>query len=579
VSDAGVDVDLGAMAAWPFRPPTTIEEGLATLAALAATGRAADDSGAASPARLRPPPGSGRRQDGRADEDSAEHERRVAEARYRTLIEQIPAVTFLASLSDGGQNEIYVSPQIESLLGFTQEEWVSDPVLWYRQTHPDDRDRASVEFASLCLTGQPFRDVVRVLTRSGETVWVDAEARLVRDSEGHLLFLQGVGFDVTDQYRAREAREQLIREQVARAEADRESDRLRKIFSGLPAAIALLRGPDYAVEFVNPVALELAGGNTDIVGKPFREVFTEFHQLSSSTFSEVLASGQPLFSRELRITSPDGRGERFFNVICQPLLDYRGQLLLMHAVEVTVQVRARREVEEALRLRDEFMSIASHELRTPIAALQAQAQLILRRAQRAGQLEPQRVLQAFETMNSQAGRLNRLVNQLLDISRIESGKLELELELADLVSLVKQVVANIHSRSDRHPINLEAPASLEAEIDPLRLEQVVVNLLDNAVKYSPDGGDIHVWLGRTDPGTVALSIRDHGLGIPPDKRGEIFERFYQAHGSGHRSGLGLGLYICRQIVEMHGGSIAAEFPPDGGTRMFVQLPVSGRGAA
>src|SRR5207248_678872 len=150
-------------------------------------------------------------------------DRRVAEARYRTLIEQIPAVTFLASLS-AGHNEIYVSPQIEALLGFTQEEWVSDPVLWYRQTHPDDRERASRSFAELCLAGKPFREVVRVLTRSGETVWVDAEARLVRDDRGHLLFLQGVGFDVSAQYRAREAREQLIREHAAHAEADRELD-------------------------------------------------------------------------------------------------------------------------------------------------------------------------------------------------------------------------------------------------------------------------------------------------------------------------------------------------------------------
>ena len=130
---------------WPVGPPTTIEEGLATLAALAAVGiepgdQAAPASGPSSTAPV-------------LGEESAEHSRRrVAEARYRTLIEQIPAVTFLASLS-GGQNEIYVSPQIETLLGFTQQEWVSDPVLWYRQTHPDDRDRVSFEFAALCLTG------------------------------------------------------------------------------------------------------------------------------------------------------------------------------------------------------------------------------------------------------------------------------------------------------------------------------------------------------------------------------------------------------------------------------------------
>jgi PAS domain S-box-containing protein len=541
------------------RPPTTLEEGLATLASLAAVGVEASGQGAPS-STVQP---------------SADRSRRVAEARHRTLIEQIPAVTFLASLS-GGQNEIYVSPQIESLLGFTQHEWVSDPVLWYRQTHPDDRDRVSLEFAALCLTGKPFREVIRVLTRSGDTVWVHAEARLVRDEEGQFLFLQGVGFDVTDQYRAREAHERLIREQAARAEADRERDRLREIFSGLPAAIWLLRGSDYSIEFVNPIGVELADGSARLIGRPFGEAFGDFAEACLAIFDRVMATGQQLSARELRIRARSDRSERFFSLVCQPLHDYRGPLLLVHAVDVSDQVRARREVEDALRLRDEFMSIASHELRTPIAALQAQAQLIMRRANR-GQLDMPRVMQAFQAITGQAQRLSRLVGQLLDMSRLQSGKLEPEPERIDLTSLVEHVVATVQTSTERHRIELEAPASLEIEVDPLRVEQVVTNLLDNAVKYSPEGGDIQVRVVRM-PGKVELSVRDHGLGIPVEKRDAIFERFYQAHNSGHRSGLGLGLYICRQIAEMHGGSIRAEFPPGGGTRLVVELPLARPGA-
>jgi signal transduction histidine kinase len=271
---------------------------------------------------------------------------------------------------------------------------------------------------------------------------------------------------------------------------------------------------------------------------------------------------------------PDGSAERFFDVVCQPLHDYGGPLLLAHAVEVTEQVRARREIEEALHLRDEFLSIASHELKTPIATLQAQAQLMMRRIERNRSLDPGRVQQAFASVNAQAARLTRLVGQLLDISRLEAGRLDLQRERTDLVALVEQIVAGARAASERHTIRVEASPGLELEIDPLRLEQVVTNLLDNAVKYSPDGGVIEVRLGCAGPGTAELSVRDHGLGIPPDKRGAIFERFYQAHSGGHRSGLGLGLYICRQIVEMHGGSIAAEFPAGGGTRMVVRLPMA-----
>jgi signal transduction histidine kinase len=113
-----------------------------------------------------------------------------------------------------------------------------------------------------------------------------------------------------------------------------------------------------------------------------------------------------------------------------------------------------------------------------------------------------------------------------------------------------------------------------ADVDALRVEQVLSNLLDNAVKLSPDGGPIDVCLTQRATFSVELSVRDHGLGIPPEKREQIFERFYQAHGHDHRSGLGLGLYISRQMVELHGGEMRAEFPPDGGSRFVVRLPLA-----
>jgi PAS domain S-box-containing protein len=554
---------------WPPSLPTNLEEGLAMLAALAgASAGLESDIPTASPA----PNGSA----GPADSEAAEQSRRLAEARYRTLIEQIPAVTFLASLA-GGQNEIYVSPQIESLLGFTQQEWVSDPVLWYRQTHPDDRERVSFEFAGLCLTGEPFREVVRVVTRAGDTVWVHAEARLVRDQHGQLLFLQGVGFDVTEQYRAREAREQLIREQAARAEADRERDRLREIFTGLPAAITLLRGPEHVIEFMNPVAFELAGVGADAIGKPFRDVFRQFAE-SGVLFDSVLTSGQPYSAHELRIGGSDGNDERFFNFICQPLQDYRGTFLLTHAVEVTEQVRARQAVEDALHMREEFLSIASHELKTPISALGGQAQLVLRRYARTAQLDPEQVTRALESIVGQAGKLARLIAQLLDISRIEAAKLIIEPEPTDLVQLVEDAAGRTRAMSEHHPITVRAPRRLEADVDSLRLEQVLTNLLDNAVKYSPGGGPIEVDVAQTTDGFAEISVADRGLGIPPEKRGQIFERFYQAHTGAHRGGLGLGLYISHQIVAQHGGELAAEFPADGGTRFVVRLPLHAKSA-
>jgi signal transduction histidine kinase len=112
-----------------------------------------------------------------------------------------------------------------------------------------------------------------------------------------------------------------------------------------------------------------------------------------------------------------------------------------------------------------------------------------------------------------------------------------------------------------------------ADVDSESIEQVLSNLLDNALKYSPEGGRICVEVGSISEGQIFIAVRDHGIGIAPERRGSIFERFYQAHADDHRSGLGLGLYISQQIIAQHGGEMIAEFPPDGGTRFVVRLPV------
>jgi PAS domain S-box-containing protein len=152
-------------------------------------------------------------------QDSSEDRARAiaskrAEARYRTLVEQIPAVTFMASLEEG-DNEIYIGPQIEALLGYTQKEWLDDPVLWFHRMHPDDQERWNAEFARGCAVGGPFRADCRFFAKNGRTVWVHGEARVVRDRDGRPLFIQGVAFDITDlkdaEDRLREAQETLVR--------------------------------------------------------------------------------------------------------------------------------------------------------------------------------------------------------------------------------------------------------------------------------------------------------------------------------------------------------------------------------
>ena len=244
--------------------------------------------------------------------------------------------------------------------------------------------------------------------------------------------------------------------------------------------------------------------------------------------------------------------------------------------ELEERVEARTaELEAALQARDDFLSVAAHELKTPLTGLRANAQILARRIQKSEQETPAWLNDGLRTLDQQADRLNRLIVQLLDLPRLDHGPALVDRAPTDLAALSRKIVTAFQARAPRHTLTLTTDADLVAEVDPVGVEQVLSNLLDNAIKYSPEGGEIEIEARHTetDPAdAVWLSVRDHGIGIAPEKRETIFERYYQAHREDNRSGLGLGLYISRQIVERHGGAITVEFPADGGARFVVALP-------
>ena len=247
---------------------------------------------------------------------------------------------------------------------------------------------------------------------------------------------------------------------------------------------------------------------------------------------------------------------------------------LVASVRLALQnAQRQRDLDAAVRARDEFLSIAAHELKTPITSLRGYAQMALRRLRRGETLDSARLDRVLHTIDQQSERLARLVERLLDVGRLETGRLRLEPAPADLVALARRVAELVQQTTTRHTIAVTGPPQLEAHVDALRIEQVVTNVIDNAVKFDQDGGLIEVDVASPEPGWAELTVRDHGPGIPPERRTGLFERFHQAHGDAHLSGLGLGLYVSRQLVDLHGGAITLDAPPDGGTRVRVRLPV------
>ncbi len=225
----------------------------------------------------------------------------------------------------------------------------------------------------------------------------------------------------------------------------------------------------------------------------------------------------------------------------------------------------------AVASRDEFLSVASHELRTPVTSLQLAVQSVLA----IGEEAPTAFLrQALETAERQTRRLSRLVDSLLDVSRVHSGRLELQREPTDLVAVAQDAVRALGDDARRAgcTIAVEAPApALGGHWDRARLEQVATNLLSNALKYG--AGKPVVVRVDSDGQRAQLQVRDHGIGVEPAERGRIFERFERAVSARHYGGLGLGLYIVRRIVEAHGGTVSACDVEGEGASFIVELPL------
>jgi signal transduction histidine kinase len=405
-------------------------------------------------------------------------------------------------------------------------------------------------------------------------------------------------FDATD----RQERDQLLARERA------VDERLRLLFTGAPIAIAVIRGPEHVFELVNTRFSHLVG-KTDLVGRPGRDAVPEFiEQGIWDLFDRVLSTGEPYVGKEFpaKVARPsDGALELgYFNFTAQPLRDGAGGLegVLIFAVEITEQVvavqaeaaaraiaeegraerarlleaaqAARDEAERSNNAKDEFLAIVSHELRNPLSAMLGWTRLL-----RSGTLSEEQRERGLETIERNAVNQSQLIEDLLDVSRIVSGKLKLEVRVVNFVEVVRAALDSARPAMDGKQLRVKAVLDSEAMSimgDATRLQQVVWNLLTNATKFTPKGGSVQVVLKRIDS-MLELAVMDSGRGIREQFLPFIFEPFKQADSTTTRTqgGLGLGLSIAKNLVEMHGGTISAlSEGEDKGSTFIVRLPVA-----
>jgi signal transduction histidine kinase len=233
-----------------------------------------------------------------------------------------------------------------------------------------------------------------------------------------------------------------------------------------------------------------------------------------------------------------------------------------------------RSTQQALRHRDAFLAVASHELRTPVTSVRAVAQLLIQQISLSPDQSTYHIARMAKILDEQSDRLTRLVGQLLDVTQIELGKLKLTRKEVELSNLVQTIAEAARVRYPDFTFNVRTSGPVTAFVDPIRLEQVVVNLVENAIRYAQEGRKIDIEVSETDAEEFRISVRDYGKGIPEDLRGRLFQRFERAKKDEFSSGLGMGLFISKQIIEMHGGKIRAESAPGGGAKFVITAPMT-----
>lgn len=312
----------------------------------------------------------------------------------------------------------------------------------------------------------------------------------------------------------------------------------------------------------------------EALGRHHDEVIQWHHLDTEMDLSKAIAGGWPLATDagpkaplyvegDLRQRSG---GRVSVGITYAPLLDREGRL-----VNIIGNVRDISRFREADRLKNTFVSIISHELKTPVTIIRGYAETLIRPE---AKWDRETLQEGLAVIIEEAEHLNQLIDDLLDASRLQAGALSLQMEEVALDRLAERVVQRFQPQTDNHDIAARFPPDFPTiRGDPRRLEQVLNNLVSNAIKYSPDGGRIRI-RGRVRPDEVVVTVTDEGIGIPAPEQSRVFEPFYRVDDSAGRDteGVGLGLYLAKAIVEAHGGRIWVESEPGKGSAFSFALP-------
>lgn len=487
-----------------------------------------------------------------------------SEKQFRWLADSMPQLVWITDL-DG--NIEYMNRRWFEYTGQVPDDR-SLETIWLSTMHPDDRERVLTSRKKALLNGDGFQVEYRVRRFDGEYHWHLSRSVYARDDSGRPVKRFGTATDIHEK-------------KLALQQADAAVTRLRLITDRLPALVTYM-GLDRKYQFVNEQFLKASFLTEDqVIGRTRKEVFAndEIYEIARAHEERALAGEESSFP--LRYHARDGVFH-CIDVSFRPDFDEHGKVRGMVSVahDVSERERAYQKVENAVKAREEFMSMASHELRTPLTGMKLHTQLMQRHLKRGPEEPlPRAVVEKYVTHTDQSlDRMVRLVEDMLDIARIQAGKLELHREKSDVVEVVAETLNRFSDELAGAGIEttFDAPKRLELPLDKFRIEQVVSNLVTNAIRYAPRA-PVEVKIRESD-GKAIIVFSDNGPGIAAPNRERVFDRFERLYSARSIKGLGLGLYIVKEIVDAHGGKISIENAKRRGASFVIELPTQ-EGAA
>lgn len=507
-------------------------------------------------------------------------EQSVQEGRalFEALTTYSPVGMFLA---DPVGNYTYTNERFQAICGFTAEEALGSG--WARFLRAPDRERVLNTWIATISAGREYSNDLRFQLPEGSFHWVHVYAAPFLSPDGEIVGTMGIVEDITERKAAEEAvQRQIEQERVARRRAEGTEHTLATILDRVPVGIIVL-DREGRMMLMNEEGRRISGVAPEVI-TPVADQ-TEEYQLREPRTGRPLSPEETPVARalggefvehfEYTFRRPGESEEAWVQATATPLLDSDGRVT--GAVTVFEEVTEQRVHE---RERDDFLSAAAHDLKSPITTIKGFVQLLQRQLDRKGVLELNQTREYLQQIERTAAGMTDLLSELLDLTRLETGEeLDLVRNPTDLVALVRTVVDERQEIAEEHHIILETSSEqLVGRWDAPRLARMVANLVANAVKYSPNGGEVRVSLTERREGTddwAILTVEDHGMGIPARDLPHIFERFYRGQNAAQEfTGTGIGLTGARQIVEQHGGTIEVISTEGLGTTFIVKLPVT-----